>query len=265
MKLGFVGAGNMAGAIIRGAVKSGSFKGADLHVYDLDGVKVDQLAQELGIVKYNTCDALSSDSDMILFGVKPNQLLSVLKDQQNRLADKAVLSIAAGWSAKMLKGALPEGARVLRVMPNTPAMVGEGMTALSRETGFTEEERAQAEALFGSIGRTYWVDERQMEAVIGVSGSGPAYAYMFIEAMADGGVALGLTRQQALTMAAQTLLGASKMALDSGYHPGELKDMVCSPGGTTIAAVRSLEQHGFRGAVIDAVVASAERALEMQK
>ena len=148
-------------------------------------------------------------------------------------------------------------------MPNTPALVGAGMTAFSRECTFTDEEKTRAEEYFSAVGRLVWVEEKQIDAVVGVSGSGPAYAYMFIEAMADGGVAAGLPRAQAQELAAQTLLGSAKMVLESGLHPGALKDMVCSPGGTTIAAVRSLENDGMRGAVINAVIEAAKKAGEL--
>ncbi|MDL2205960.1 pyrroline-5-carboxylate reductase [Eubacteriales bacterium OttesenSCG-928-N13] len=264
MTLGFVGAGNMAGAIIKGAVGAGILKGEQIHVYDLDTAKLDQLASELGVIKHDSCDALVAGSDMIVMAVKPQILGGVLTEQKMGLAGKAVISIAAGWSVQMLKDALPSDARVLRVMPNTPTLVCAGMSALSKDTSLSADESKAAEALFGALGRVTWVMESQMEAVTGVSGSGPAYAYMFMEAMADGGVLMGLPRQQATEMAAQTLLGAAQMVLETGKHPGELKDMVCSPGGTTIAAVHALEKAGVRGGVIDAVIASARKAQEMK-
>lgn len=149
-------------------------------------------------------------------------------------------------------------------MPNTPAMVGEGMSVLSKAHTLTQDEANLAVKIFSSLGRVVWLDERVMEAVTGVSGSGPAYAYMFIEALADGGVMKGLPRKVAQELAAQTLLGAAKMVLESEKHPGELKDMVCSPGGTTIAAVRALEKGGFRGTIMEAVIAAVDKAEAMK-
>lgn len=265
MTIGFIGAGNMASAIIKGAIVGGVLQGNQALAYDLDGDKLAALNASHGVAAAGGIAELVGGSDMLVLAVKPQHLGALLAEHKALFDGKAVISIAAGWSVAMLRAALPQGARVLRVMPNTPALVGEGMSALSLTTGFTDAEKQAAHALFCALGRAVWVDEGHMEAVIGVSGSGPAYAYLFIEALADAGVHMGLPRQQSTEMAAQTLLGAAKMALMSGEHPGALKDMVCSPGGTTIAAVRSLEQHGFRAAVIDAAIASHDRAVEMQK
>lgn len=265
MNIGFIGAGNMAGAILKGALTGGVVLPAQIHVFDVDAMKPEQLQNEFGVVAHDTCASLIDASDILLLAVKPQQLAHVLSDLHECFSGKAVISIAAGWTTDMLIAALPEATRVLRVMPNTPALVGEGMSALSKKTDFVDQEKLFAEKLFRSLGRAVWVDEGQMEAVIGVSGSGPAYGYLFIEALADAGVALGLPRMLSIEMAAQTLLGASKMALETGQHPGMLKDMVCSPGGTTIEAVRSLEQNGFRGAVITAAIVAAEKAKAMQK
>ncbi len=265
MKLGFVGAGNMASAIIKGVVNTGAMPASDLNVYDINTAKVRQMADQMGIHRFDSCDAMIAASDMVLMAVKPHQLKAVIAQNAEHLSGKAVISIAAGWSMDMLTQAVPKDVRVLRVMPNTPALVGEGMTVMSRDTTFGEAERDRAEQIFRALGRVLWVDEHQMEAVTGLSGSGPAYGYIFIEAMADGGVSQGLTRPQALEMAAQTLLGAAKMVLESNLHPGELKDMVCSPSGTTIAAVRELERNSFRSVVIEAVIAASQRAGEMNK
>jgi pyrroline-5-carboxylate reductase len=201
---------------------------------------------------------------VLILAVKPNILEKVVKEAGEALCGKAVISIAAGWTSKMLQDLMP-ACRILRVMPNTPALVGEGMTAMSKAHTLTAEESLLAERIFSSFGRAVWVEEYMMEAVIGVSGSGPAYAFMFIEAMADGGVLKGLPRKTAQEIAAQTLLGAAKMVLESGMHPAELKDMVCSPGGTTIEAVRRLEEKGMRSAVMEAVAASADKAESMKK
>ena len=173
-------------------------------------------------------------------------------------------SIAAGVASESLKAWLPDSARVLRAMPNTPAMVGAGATALCEDTAtFTEEEKAWVKELFDQVGKAIWVPERLMDAVVGVSGSGPAYVFLFIEAMADGGVRMGLPRATAMELAVQTVLGSAKLCAESGMHPGALKDMVCSPGGTTIEAVAELEKRGLRASVIEAVRACAEKSANL--
>ncbi len=261
--IGFIGTGNMAVPIIEGAIKSGILSANDILV-DKNRSRAAELHQQWGI---RLCDGLCeliSQSDILVLAVKPNVVQKVLREAGGGLNGKAIVSIAAGWTSEMLKNEIPE-TRILRVMPNTPALVGEGMSAMSKSHTLTSDEAALIERIFSSFGRAIWVDEYMMDAVIGVSGSGPAYAFMFIEAMADGGVLKGLPRKTAQILAAQTLLGAAKMVLESGMHPGELKDMVCSPGGTTIEAVRALEKNGMRAAVIEAVSASANKAAEMQK
>lgn len=258
MKLGFIGAGNMAGAILLGGAHGAN-------VYDVNAETMRRREQECGAVPFSSADALIRDSDVILLAVKPNVAPSVLRENRAAFAGKAVISIVAGLTVATLKALLPAEARFLRVMPNTPAMAGAGMTALCMEHTLTDAEKAFAESLFNAIGRTVWLHEYQMDGAVGVSGSGPAYAFLFLEAMADGGVALGLSRQDAYLMAAQTLLGSAKLALESGKHPGELKDMVCSPAGTTIQAVRALEEKGLRSAVMEAVIAAGEMSAAMSK
>lgn len=263
MMIGFIGTGNMAVPIIEGAIRGGVVAAKDI-LLDSHRSRAADLHERLGV---NLCSGLSemiAACDMLVLAVKPNMIKKVLHEAgEGAMCGKAVLSIAAGWSTEQLIAAMP-GARVLRIMPNTPALVGEGMSALSKAHTLTEAEAELAERMFASFGRAVWVEEYMMEAVIGVSGSGPAYAFMFIEALADAGVMKGLPRKAAQELAAQTLLGAAKMVLESGMHPGELKDMVCSPGGTTIAAVHALEKGGFRGSVMDAVIASVDKAEAMK-
>ena len=261
--LGFIGTGAMGGAICRGILQAKALKQNEVGLFDISREKSARLAEELGVRAYSSCEEMVARCEMVLLAVKPNVVAKVLSGLREDLAGKALISIAAGWTAAKLAALLDPSTRILRVMPNTPALVGEGMTAFSRECTFTDEEKQRAEGFFSSVGRLVWVEEKQIDAVVGVSGSGPAYAYMFIEAMADGGVAAGLPRAQAQELAAQTLLGSARMVLESGLHPGALKDMVCSPGGTTIAAVRSLEKDGMRGAVIDAVLEAAKKAGEL--
>ncbi|NLG25562.1 MAG: pyrroline-5-carboxylate reductase, partial [Clostridiales bacterium] len=231
--LGFIGAGNMGRAILEGAIRSGAVAADQAIVYDADADCAGRVRAELGVAAADSLGQLARKCDMLLLAVKPNVVGSVLSGLD--LHGKALISIAAGWSHDMLCAAAP-GSRVLRVMPNTPALVGAGAAAFSRAHTLAAGEAAFVKRLFESIGRVFWVEEYQMEAAVGVLGSGPAYAFLFVEAMADGGVLEGLPRAVALEMAAQTLLGAAKLALEDGRHPGALKDMVCSPGGTTIEA-----------------------------
>ena len=261
--LGFIGCGAMGGAICRGICKSGAAKPSEVGVYDPSKVKTDALVRETGVRIFDDCAEMIAKCDMVILAVKPNVVASVLNNYKEDLAGRSVISIAAGWSAGQLQELADRSTRVLCVMPNTAAMVGEALTAFSRNTTFTDAECERAEMLFCSVGKVEWVEEKQLNGVIGVSGSGPAYAYMFLQALADGGVEAGLTRAQATQMAAQMMVGAAKMVMETGIHPEALKDMVCSPGGTTIAAVHALENAGFRGAVMDAVSAAAKKAGEL--
>lgn len=261
--LGFIGTGNMATAMIEGILRREIISPEDI-VLDRHRARAQELHERLGVRLCDNLEEMVELCEMLVLAVKPGMVEKVLTTGvRDKLVGKAVLSIAAGWTTERLVQLLP-GVRVLRVMPNTPALVGEGMTALSREHLLKEEESEQAEHIFSALGRIVWVEESMMEAVTGVSGSGPAYAFLFLEAMADGGVLMGLPRKAALELAAQTLVGAAKMVLESKQHPGELKDMVCSPGGTTISAVRALEKSGFRSAVIEAVAAATEKAQAMK-
>jgi pyrroline-5-carboxylate reductase len=189
----------------------------------------------------------------------------VLADIKNDLDGKAVVSIAAGWSGDMIKAFIGADKKVLRLMPNTPLLVGEGMTVFETPHTLEDDEFAFVETIFASLGLVERASQRQMDAVTAVSGSGPAYVFMFIEALADAGVLCGLPRAQAVKLAAQTLLGSAKMVLQTDSHPGALKDAVCSPGGTTIEAVKSLEESGFRGAVIKAVEQCAKKSQSLGK
>jgi pyrroline-5-carboxylate reductase len=256
--LGFIGAGNMASAIIKGAIEKKIISPEYVHVYDIDRNKRNTLKINLGIKVYESVNALCEDSDIILLAVKPNVLNSVLTEIKG--IDKPIVSIAAGWSADMIKSIIGIDRKVLRLMPNTPLMVGEGMSVFESPTNFDDEHRGFIESIFSSLGKVEHAPLKLMDAVTAVSGSGPAYVYMFIEALSDGGVLCGLPRDMAMTLAAQTVLGAAKTVIETGLHPGALKDAVCSPGGTTIEAVKALETNGFRGAVITAVEQCAKKS-----
>jgi pyrroline-5-carboxylate reductase len=265
IRLGVIGAGNMGEAILRGYLTSGYASGEKTAVFDPDTEKCRALERDLGVSVASSLGTLIDESDLLLIAVKPNVCAHLFEEQFDRFANKAIVSIAAGWGGERLKSALPATARVLRVMPNTPAMIGEGMIVFESGDTLTAEERAFSETLFGSVGDVISVEPKLMDAVTAVSGSGPAYVYLFIEALADGGVKAGLPRPIALKLAAQTVKGSAMMVSETGVHPGELKDRVCSPGGTTIEAVAVLEQKGLRGAVIAAVEACREKSEKMSK
>ena len=264
-KIGFIGAGNMASAIIKGAVEKKAVEAQHIYVYDVDQIKLTSIKSDLNVNIVNNLVDLLDSVDMILLAVKPNVMASVLQEVKDSIANKAIVSIAAGWSADMIKAIVGKDKRVLRLMPNTPLMVGEGMTVFETPNNFTEDEFRFIENIFSSIGQVEQAPQKLMDAVTAVSGSGPAYVFMFIEALADAGVLCGLPRAQAIKLASQTVLGSAKMVLETGSHPGMLKDAVCSPGGTTIEAVKSLEQDGFRGAVIKATEQCAIKSRSMSK
>ncbi len=265
IQFGVIGAGNMGEAIVRGFYSSGGATGVITSIYDPDTEKCRALEKSLSVRSAASLEALIDESDILLIAIKPNVCAHVFAEQFHRFSGKAVISIAAGWGGERLKQALPADARILRVMPNTPAMVGEGMIVFESGDTLTQPERTFAETLFGSVGDVISVEPKLMDAVTAVSGSGPAYVYLFIEALADGGVKAGLPRPVALKLAAKTVMGAARMVSETGIHPGELKDRVCSPGGTTIEAVAVLEQTGFRGSVIAAVDACREKSERMSK
>jgi pyrroline-5-carboxylate reductase len=265
LRFGVIGAGNMGEAIIRGFLKSASAENVVLSVYDTCKDKAGALAAELKLTSANSLEELIDQSEVLLIAIKPNVCTHVFSEQFEHFSGKAVISIAAGWGGEKLKTALPKSTRILRVMPNTPAMIGEGMIVFEAGDTLTAGEKTFAETLFSSVGEVVTVEAKLMDAVTAVSGSGPAYVYLFIEALADGGVKAGLPRDLALKLAAQTVKGSAMMIRQTGVHPGELKDRVCSPGGTTIEAVAVLEQKGLRGAVIAAVDACREKSEKMSK
>lgn len=259
MKIGIIGGGNMARAILLGLLANKT-KAEDIFVADKDEKKLTEL-QRFGIKVGNNEDALKH-GEVIIIAVKPDVYPVILPQCMG--FDKLFISIAAGISTSYIKSILGESARVVRVMPNTPALVSSGMTAICRD-GALESDISVAVKIFSAVGEVSVLDEKLIDAVVGVSGSGPAYVFTLIEAMADGGVLKGLTRQDALKLAAQTVLGSAKMVLETGNHPAQLRDMVCSPGGTTIEGVAALEEGAFRSAVIKAVDACTEKSKNLKK
>ena len=261
MKLGVIGVGNMGAAILRGYIAGGASP-SDIWIYQRSADKKAAFAAETGVNPCDSIEELADACDAIMVAVKPAQVREVMAPVKEKLAGKLLISIAAGLTVEQLAEA--GGDKVVRVMPNTPSQIGEGMSALCRSENVSDAEFAEVLKLFQSVGKAAEVPESLFDAVTGLSGSGPAYVYLFIEALADGGVLAGMPRPMALEFAAQTVLGAAKMVMETGEHPGALKDKVCSPGGTTIEAVRNLEAGGFRSTVMEAVIASAEKSEEMK-
>ncbi|MGF7012588.1 pyrroline-5-carboxylate reductase [Lachnospiraceae bacterium PF1-22] len=261
-KIGFIGCGNMSGAILKGALDGGVLKAAEVAVYDISPV-ANEKAASWGVATKDSSSALCQESEMVVLGVKPQQAPEMLAACKEALEDKAALSIVAGITATRLQAMMGDNTRILRVMPNTPAMVKEGATVLCSDSTFTKQEQALAEAIFKGIGSVEWVPEKLMDVACGLSGGGPAYVALFIEALADGAVKQGLPRAQAYSLAQQTCLGSAKMLMETDIHPGALKDMVTSPGGTTIEGIEALERGGFRFAVMDCIKAASEKSKKL--
>lgn len=260
IKLGFIGNGNMGYAILKGLIGQGMLSGGETAVYDL-AEPLRQRAKELGSVIAQTEGELISECEAVLLAVKPQHAKAILNQIGPAMEGKLLLSIVAGYDTKTIRSELgSESVRILRIMPNTPALVGEGVFALDQGTDASEEEKHLAEQWFSSIGDVCWIEEKLFPVITGLSGGGPAYVAMFIEALADAGVKYGLYRDAALRVAAKTVLGSAKLILDENLHPAVLKDQVCSPGGTTIEGVQALEERNFRAAVIHAVEESTRKA-----
>lgn len=263
LKIGFFGAGNMGKAIINGIVEAKIAAANDIYVNDKHQPAVDKICEELHVVAKSQSE-IAKEANIVILAVKPNIVPIVLEENKSHFSkDTIIVSIAAGVSIEAIENVIGKKHKVVRVMPNTPALVGEGMSALCFNNNLTDIDQKTVCEVFNSFGKADVVGEYLMDAVVGVSGSAPAYVYMFIEALADGAVVCGMPRPAAYEFAAQTVLGSAKMVIETGMHPGVLKDNVCSPGGTTIAAVNSLEKDGFRSAVINAVVAAAQKNKEM--
>ncbi len=263
MRLGFIGYGNMATAIIKGILANGKVKASDIIVSD--AIK-DQLekAKELGVsTTLHNCEVVS-ESDVIFFAVKPQYMASVIEEIKEVVtSDKLIVSIVAGKTIDWYENRFGKEIKLVRTMPNTPALVGEGMTAACKNKNVTDDELNKTVELLSCFGKVQVVGENLMDVVVAVSGSSPAYVFMFIEAMADAAVADGMPRAQAYEFAAQSVMGSAKLMLETNLHPGVLKDMVCSPGGTTIEAVRVLEEKGLRSCVIEAMKACANKSRQL--
>jgi pyrroline-5-carboxylate reductase len=266
LAIGFLGAGQMATALAVGWSKAGLLDAASSRAADpVPGARANfKLTTGIQAIEPNL-EVLAA-CDVLVLAVKPQVMDAVLAEIQPAVwASHLLVSIAAGITLKTLGERLGDKARLVRVMPNTPCLVGASATGFSPGPNATPEDAALVEKLFSAVGVAYRVPEHLLDAVTGLSGSGPAFVYLFIEALADGGVKCGLPRNVAQALAAQTVMGAAKMVLETGQHPGALKDAVASPGGTTIAGLHALERAAFRAAAIDAVEAAAKRAQELGK
>ena len=263
MKLGFLGCGKMATALAGGVVQAGAFAPQDILVSDCFAGAVAALTAKTGATAVSDNAALAVGADALVLCVKPSDALDALSAIREAIAGKLVISIVAGLSLAKLTEAAGLDARLVRVMPNTPALIGQGAAGFSLGATATAEDGALVSRIFSSVGRAVQVKEALLDAVTGLSGSGPAYVYMIIEALADGGVLMGLPRDLAIQLAAQTVAGAAGMVLQTGQHPAVLKDQVTSPGGTTIAGLEHLETMAVRSALIGAVRAATERSREL--
>lgn len=273
MKIGIIGLGKMGTTLLEGMLKKEVFQADGIIASDLNKDIRESVGKFYLVRTSKDNISLMEKADIVILAVKPQIISKVLEEIAPFSSNKLIISIAAGISIAKIKESLGDNCRVIRVMPNTPAMVNEGISAIALEDKYNinkldEEEQIKkdieiVDKIFTSVGEVVHVEEKLMDAVTGLSGSGPAYIYLVIEALSDGGVLMGLPRDISMKLAAQTVLGAAKTVIETGKHPGELKDMVTSPAGTTIRAIESLEKSGLRASLISAVKASAEKANEL--
>lgn len=263
-RIGFLGGGNMGEALVRGLLKTGLIPPEAIFVSDVRLQRLEQLGALYGVHTLSDNRLLVKRADVVILAVKPQIMTEVLAEIAPAITpDRLVISIAAGVSTALLRAHLPGGVRLIRVMPNTPALVLEGATAIARADGLEPGDLDVAQEIFSAVGKVVVLEEELMDAVTGLSGSGPAYVALVIEALADGGVKMGLDRATAMTLAAQTVLGAARLLIETGAHPGQLKDMVTSPGGTAIAGIHTLEEGGLRRTLINAVERATLRSREL--
>jgi pyrroline-5-carboxylate reductase len=263
-KVGFIGAGNMGEALIKGLVAANLVPPEAIYTSDVRHGHLRTLEERYGVQVSQDNTDLVRRVDVVMLAVKPQIMASVLGQIASAVTkDKLLISIAAGVPSATIRAALGHEARLIRVMPNTPALVLEGATAIAKAQGLEPGDLDTATEIFSAVGRVVVLDEELMDAVTGLSGSGPAYVAIVIESLADGGVKMGLDRATAMTLATQTVLGTARLLTETGYHPGVLKDMVSSPGGTTIAGIAALEEGGIRHNFIKAVERATQRSREL--
>lgn len=262
--LGFIGCGNMAQAMLKGILAKGLYRKDEIVVSRRSADALQKIGEELGVHTTTDNKKVAAQADILVLAIKPYQFAGVIPEIASEIKkDAVIISIAAGQSIANIEDIFGKNIKLVRTMPNTPALVLAGATGMCCNRNVTKEDQQKAVELFESFGVVAMVTEDMMDTVIGVSGSAPAYIFMVIEAMADAAVADGMPRAQAYELAAQTVYGSAKMVLETGKHPGELKDMVCSPGGTTIEAVRVLEEKGLRSALIEGQMACVRKAREL--
>ena len=265
-KIGFIGGGKMGEALINGILRAGLSSSDKIMVSDVDKKRLQILEKEAGIKTTQDNKKITSDSDIIILAVKPNMMGSVLDELNSEITSKhLIISIAAGIPLSFIESSLNKGCRAIRVMPNTPCLVGETAAGYALGKKATRNDGKLVGQLLDAVGKSFLLDEKYLDAVTGLSGSGPAFIYVVIEALADGGVKMGLPRDVAITLAAQTAFGAAKMVLESGTHIGQLRDSVTSPGGTTIEGLHALEKGGIRNALIDAVETATKKSKSLGK
>ncbi len=264
MKLGFIGAGNMASAIMNGVIKNGIFKPEEIIASDISEAGRNKAKETLGVAVTPDNREVVAWAEVIFLAVKPQFYADVIAEIKDAVReDQIIITIAPGKTLEWLADKFDKTVKLVRTMPNTPAMVLEGMTAVCRNANVTDEELEYVRNILNAFGQSEVISEKLMDSFTATCGSSPAYVFMFIEAMADAAVAGGIPRAQAYKMAAQAVYGSAKMVMELDKHPGELKDMVCSPAGSTIEAVRVLEEKGMRSAVIEAMYACAKKSSEM--
>ncbi|WP_392565568.1 pyrroline-5-carboxylate reductase [Utexia brackfieldae] len=262
--IGLIGPGNMGLAIINGLINSQMAAANQITIFGRHPEQLQTLSQTMGIKAAESEVQAAQDADILFLAVKPYVILPVLEKIKAILSPSTlIISVAAGITIADMETVLGDAHKIIRVMPNTPVFVNEGMCSLTENRNVTADELNIISTMFNSLGSTEVVPESLIHAVVGASGSAPAYVFMFIEAVADAAVLSGMPRAKAYKFAAQAVLGSAKMVLESGKHPGELKDMVCSPGGTTIEAVKIFEEKAFRGAIIDAVTACINKSKQL--
>lgn len=264
--LGFIGSGNMGSAMIGGIIQANIVSNHDICVSDVNINNLARMKEHYGVQVTSSNVKVARESDIIVLAVKPLLYETIIEEIKDSVKeDVIIVVIAAGQSSNKVTQLFGKRVKIVKTMPNTPALVGEGMTAISPANNVTKEEVALIVSIFNSFGNVELVPEELMDAVTAISGSSPAYVYMLIEAMADGAVAEGMQREQAYRFAAQSILGSAKMVLETKMQPSDLKDKVCSPGGTTMAAVKKLEETGFRASIMQGMQACVDKSKEMSK
>ena len=262
-RIAIIGGGNIGSAILRGILEALVAEPGQVSVVEISPERGAELSEQYKVNVVQACRDLEP-VDVALMAIEPHHTLEVARELSGSLhRGSLVMSVAAGVTLRQLESALPHNQPVVRCMPNSPVLVAKGVTALAKGPAADEKHLHMAEEIFGAVGRVVRIDERHLNAVTALSGSGPAYVAVFVEALSDAGVRLGLDRQTAFTLAAQTVTGSAQLVIESGKHPAQLKEMVTSPGGTTIAALHSMERSGFRGIVMDGVKAAHDRAREL--